>query len=452
MESFFGANFADVRIHVGHEASSIGALAFTIGSDLYFAPGQYNPQTMQGQQLLGHELTHVVQQRAGRVRNPLVSGTAVVQDPALEAEAERMGMRAATSPTPIQAKSAAVGRGVTYSGATRPAALGPHGSILPSHPPAHSAAQRKLAPIVPAYPAIPPRGNGPDTSSAPREIASVQSCVFEGGLQRLAPRAVSIGGAVQARESATCAAAVGSVAPRRPVPLAAEILRRGSAGPSSGARLAGGPSRRSSALQGKLRIRTNNYMGAYAGLYHSSNMVPLLDGIGQVISQYFPGSMVNGRRGPLAYIHEKGEYVIETIADLVRYMIGDSDEGPVMEFAKQYGAAHGDYHFTGKVSKKKAQWTIEKAEALQLMEDEIDKYIGHLYIHSPKEGWKSWYIGGQASHTIGESVAGSESRFTIQLQVSRELNLISYHGYPDQRLKKTGVGATKSSITDAVDE
>ena len=71
MEGFFNASFAEVRIHVGNEAPSIGALAFTHGTDLYFAPGQYNPQSPQGQQLLGHELTHVVQQRAGRVRNPL---------------------------------------------------------------------------------------------------------------------------------------------------------------------------------------------------------------------------------------------------------------------------------------------------------------------------------------------------------------------------------------------
>ena len=74
MESFFNTSFADVRIHVGHEAPSIGALAFTHGTDLYFAPGQYNPQSTQGQQLLGHELTHVVQQRAGRVREPAGRG------------------------------------------------------------------------------------------------------------------------------------------------------------------------------------------------------------------------------------------------------------------------------------------------------------------------------------------------------------------------------------------
>lgn len=108
MESFFGADFSDVRVHVGPEAPSIGALAFTMGSSLYFAPGQYNPDSPQGQALLGHELTHVIQQRAGRVRNPFGNGIAVVQDHHLEAEADRMGQRAASHrmPETVQAKPA----------------------------------------------------------------------------------------------------------------------------------------------------------------------------------------------------------------------------------------------------------------------------------------------------------------------------------------------------------
>ena len=97
MEAALGANFSDVRVHVGPEASAIGAIAFTWGSDLHFAPGQYNPHTPHGQFLLGHELTHVVQQRAGRVANPFGSGVAVVQDQALEAEADRMGRMASIS-------------------------------------------------------------------------------------------------------------------------------------------------------------------------------------------------------------------------------------------------------------------------------------------------------------------------------------------------------------------
>jgi hypothetical protein len=95
MEAALGADFSNVRVYVGPQAERIGAIAFTLGSDIYFAPGRYQPDTVHGQQLLGHELAHVVQQRAGRVRNPLGSGIAVVQDTSLEAEADRLGQRAA---------------------------------------------------------------------------------------------------------------------------------------------------------------------------------------------------------------------------------------------------------------------------------------------------------------------------------------------------------------------
>ena len=151
MESFFNTSFANVRVHVGHEASSIGALAFTHGTDLYFAPGQYNPQTTQGQQLLGHELTHVVQQRAGRVRNPLGAGVAVVQDPALEAEADRMGLRAASAALPIQGKPASTGRiGVSsHAASPRPNAVAANGAILPQRSLAPNSLQRKPGPVLP---------------------------------------------------------------------------------------------------------------------------------------------------------------------------------------------------------------------------------------------------------------------------------------------------------------
>ncbi|MBM3728195.1 MAG: DUF4157 domain-containing protein [Acidobacteria bacterium] len=95
MESFFDVDFSDVRVHVGQDAPRIGAVAFTWGSNIHFAPGQYNPHTPDGQFLLGHELAHVVQQRAGRVQNPYGSGVAVVQDQMLEAEADRLGRLAA---------------------------------------------------------------------------------------------------------------------------------------------------------------------------------------------------------------------------------------------------------------------------------------------------------------------------------------------------------------------
>lgn len=106
METFFESDFSDVRVHIGGEAASIGAIAFTLGTDIHFAPGFYEPHSSRGQELLGHELTHVVQQREGRVANPLGDGIAVVQDFELEAEADRMGRAVATG----QAKMASNAR------------------------------------------------------------------------------------------------------------------------------------------------------------------------------------------------------------------------------------------------------------------------------------------------------------------------------------------------------
>jgi hypothetical protein len=105
MENALGGDFSDVRVHIGHEATSLGAIAYTWGTNIHFAPGQYNPHTIQGQKLLGHELWHVLQQKSGRVRNPFGGGVAVVQDHALEAEADRMGIKAAMSTvTPTRSK------------------------------------------------------------------------------------------------------------------------------------------------------------------------------------------------------------------------------------------------------------------------------------------------------------------------------------------------------------
>lgn len=71
MESAFGASFADVRVHADDRASksaeSVGANAYTVGSDVVFRSGQFNPSTPTGQRTLAHELAHVVQQSQGPV-------------------------------------------------------------------------------------------------------------------------------------------------------------------------------------------------------------------------------------------------------------------------------------------------------------------------------------------------------------------------------------------------
>ena len=94
MERSLGADFSDVCVHVGPQAERIGAIAFTTGSDLFFAPGRFQPDSVAGRQLIGHELAHVVQQRQGRVRGA-TGRLSVVQDQALEAEADRLGHLAA---------------------------------------------------------------------------------------------------------------------------------------------------------------------------------------------------------------------------------------------------------------------------------------------------------------------------------------------------------------------
>ncbi|NEO85805.1 MAG: DUF4157 domain-containing protein, partial [Spirulina sp. SIO3F2] len=66
MENAFGANFGGVRIHTDNTADqlnrSIQAQAFTTGQDVFFRQGAYTPTNKGGQELLAHELTHVVQQ------------------------------------------------------------------------------------------------------------------------------------------------------------------------------------------------------------------------------------------------------------------------------------------------------------------------------------------------------------------------------------------------------
>ena len=65
MEQAFGTDFSNVTIHTDEQAASLNkdmhSIAFTNGSDIYFAEGQYNPDSSSGKTLLAHELTHVIQ-------------------------------------------------------------------------------------------------------------------------------------------------------------------------------------------------------------------------------------------------------------------------------------------------------------------------------------------------------------------------------------------------------
>jgi len=71
MEQAFDADFSKVNIHTGSKAhqlnESIQARAFTTGQDIFFRQGEYQPDSRGGQELLAHELTHVVQQNNSRL-------------------------------------------------------------------------------------------------------------------------------------------------------------------------------------------------------------------------------------------------------------------------------------------------------------------------------------------------------------------------------------------------
>lgn len=95
MEPRLGSDLSGVRVHTGGEsataAQDLSAKAFTVGSD--FGSGQYQPGTKEGDKLIAHELTHVVQgQRSGIQRK---AATPVNDDAGLEREADATGAKAA---------------------------------------------------------------------------------------------------------------------------------------------------------------------------------------------------------------------------------------------------------------------------------------------------------------------------------------------------------------------
>jgi Domain of unknown function (DUF4157) len=110
-EPRFGADFSGVRVHTDTRATetakSINARAFTVGRNIAFGAGQYAPETHAGRRLLGHELTHTLQQGVatptGDARGP-IQRFEIQRDAECEAEEEARGSEeqareAETAPT-----------------------------------------------------------------------------------------------------------------------------------------------------------------------------------------------------------------------------------------------------------------------------------------------------------------------------------------------------------------
>ena len=105
MGESFGHDFSSVRVHTdnraNHLSNQINARAFTLGNNIFFRSGAYNPSTSQGKNTLKHELTHVIQQGGKNPGNgPLVLGDA---DTSHEREAKKVAASNSVSIKPAQA-------------------------------------------------------------------------------------------------------------------------------------------------------------------------------------------------------------------------------------------------------------------------------------------------------------------------------------------------------------
>lgn len=108
MESRLGHDFGDVRVHTdaaAHEsARSVGAHAYTVGSNVVFQRDAYDPSSQAGRTTIAHELTHVVQQRSGPVEGTPTGSGVSVSDPGdrFERAAADNAARVMSEPAPVQ--------------------------------------------------------------------------------------------------------------------------------------------------------------------------------------------------------------------------------------------------------------------------------------------------------------------------------------------------------------
>jgi hypothetical protein len=144
-EPKFGHSFADVRVHDDQETAAasrtVGAAAYSVGRHIAFASGRYEPHTAAGRRLLGHELAHVVQQRAARLSDDGLR----ISDPGDAREAAAAGA-ARRTPGPV---------------------LGAVSEQL---------VQRQLDPAW-QQPSTPPAARGPVQPAGPAEVAEHQDAL-----------------------------------------------------------------------------------------------------------------------------------------------------------------------------------------------------------------------------------------------------------------------------------
>jgi hypothetical protein len=108
MESSFGQDFSQVRIHTGSQAAasaqSVAAQAYTVGDDIVFGSDSPSLSSSSGEHSLAHELAHVVQQRSGPVDGTPAPGGIQISDPSdrFETQAEQVANQVDAGPGPTE--------------------------------------------------------------------------------------------------------------------------------------------------------------------------------------------------------------------------------------------------------------------------------------------------------------------------------------------------------------
>jgi hypothetical protein len=103
MEAGLGSPLDGVRIHAdsssARQAEDSGFAAYTLGNDVVFGPGYYEPHSADGKALLAHELVHTIQQRRSGSSDP---GFAEAEARTAGAEVAAGGRAALTAGVPAQ--------------------------------------------------------------------------------------------------------------------------------------------------------------------------------------------------------------------------------------------------------------------------------------------------------------------------------------------------------------
>jgi hypothetical protein len=112
MEHRFGRDFSGVRVHTDSQAAraaeSVDANAYTVGREIVFGAGRYQPHESTGRFLLAHELAHVVQQEEGAADGAVQRQERRPRLAPVDADAQRIIDMAQDTTTPIDQRGPAV--------------------------------------------------------------------------------------------------------------------------------------------------------------------------------------------------------------------------------------------------------------------------------------------------------------------------------------------------------